>query len=483
MNKLLNVFSIILVMLVAISCEDEIATKISGVEIEDSDLIQVDDANPNVTVFVTAQSEDLNTVEVTVTPEAGGTAVYTGKISQVTTDRLNRVRINVPFPTPDLAPSGIYEINVSINGSSKQSTSYSINVLNNRSIQYCTDFPATPAGKVGVFVSVPKGEDLVTAGKDVYIVGDFMVDAGGAGDWNPGDPMFKLTKLSDRCYYIFLNKFDAGKQFKLTLGTWDTEFLGPKGEGMGNAVHKGGNLNYIAYNFKTITVNQYVVPEVLPAGAIKSGYNTVVVNVGAGVNTDSKYYLIEKGATTLDGASEMFPVAGTTNKLAVAVPKSMTGAEFEIVKNVVTNIAAVSANPFGFDPVKYELEIGEDANPMYIAETAVGFSTDLQVNYETFLLVGGSSPAGWDNSATNNQFFTKIDASHFSITLPMTTAGSGYLIIREVGNWDSKIGKATGSATSGTVALGGGNFDGPPDGTYKIDLDLETATYTLTLQP
>lgn len=482
MNKLLKVFTLFLSMLIVVSCSDDLATEVSGVEIEDSDLIQVDDSNPNVTVFVTAQAEDLKSIDVSVAPETGGAAVYSGKISGITKDKLNRVRVNVPFPTPDLAPSGVYEVTVAINGSSKETSTYSINVLNNRSIQYCTDFPATPAGKVGVFVSVPKGEDLVAAGKDVYIVGDFMDEAGGAGDWNPGDPMFKLTKLSDRCYYIFLNAFDAGKQFKLTLGSWDTEFLGPKGEGMGNGSHKGGNLNYIAYNFKTITVNQYVVPEVLPSGAIKSGHNTVVVNVGAGVNADSKYYLIAKGATTLDGASEMFPVAGTTNKLAVAVPKGMEGEEYEIVKNTADNVAAVSANPFGFNPVKYTLTIGADANPMIIAETAVGFSVDLQVNYTTFLLVGGSTPAGWNNSASNTQFFTKIDATHFTITTPLTTTGDGYLIIRTVGDWDSKIGKASGTATAGTVALGAGNFDGPPNGTYKIDLNLETATYTLTLQ-
>lgn len=481
MNKLINVFSMILVMLVAISCEDDISAKISGVEIEDSDLIQVDDTNPNVTVFVTAQGSDLNSVEVSVTPEGGTTAVHTSKLDKITTDKLNRVKINVPFPTPDIAPSGAYDVTVTLNGSSK-STTYAINVLNNRSIQYCTSFPATPAGKVGVFVSIPKGEDIVAAGKSVYIVGDFMVDAGGAGDWNAGDPMFKLTKLSDRCYYIFLNKFDAGKQFKLTLGDWDSEFLGPKAEGMGNVVHKGGNLNYIAYNFKTITTNQYVVPEVLPAGAIKTGHNTVVVNVGKGVNAESKYYLIAKGATTLDGAEEMFPVAGTTNKLAVAVPKGKAGTEYQIVKNVITNIAAVSANPFGFNPVKYNLVIGEDANPMVIQQAAVGFSTDLQVNYETFLLVGGSTPAGWNNSSSNTQFFTKVNASNFTITIALTTAGDGYLIIPEVGNWDIKVGKDSGTATAGTVAMGGGNFDGPPNGTYKIDLNLETATYTLTLQ-
>lgn len=481
MNKLIKVFSAVLVMLVAISCEDEISTKVSGVAIEDSDLIQVDDTNPNVTVFVSAQSSDLNSVDVTVTPEGGGAAVYTTRLNKITKDKLNRVRINVPFPTPDIAPSGTYDVTVAINGSSKKSTTYSVNVLNNRSIQYCSDFPATPAGMVGVFVSLPKGEDVVAAGKDVYIVGDFMDEAGGAGDWNPGDPMFKLTRLSDRCYYIFLSKFDAGKKFKLTLGNWDTEFLGPKGEGMSDVAHKGGNLNYIAYNFKTLNVNQYIVPEVLPAGAIKSGHNTVVVNVGSGVKADSKYYLIEKGATSLESAVEMFPVTGT-NKLAVAVPKGMAGTEYEIVKNVVTNVAAVSANPFGFNPVRYTLEIGEDANPMIIADAAVGFSTDLQVNYETFLLVGGSTPAGWNNSGSNTQFFTKVDATHFTITVPLTTSGDGYLIIRTVGDWDSKIGKASGTALAGTVALGGGNFDGPPNGTYKIELNLETATYTLTLQ-
>lgn len=464
-----------------VRCQDEtIDPMVEGIAIEDTDLIQVDDANPLVPVSFTAESSNLGSITISIVPKGATTPVYTNTLDHITTDKLNRVKLNVPFPTPDVAPSGEYTITIGIDGKDATS-SFTVNVLNNRTIKYC-DFPSVPAGKVAIFVTIPGGEEVTATGKDVYIVGNFMAKNGADGDWNAGNPDFKLTKLGDQCYYIFLDKFDNGDKYKFTLGDWDHEFLGPKGEGLGDQTAPGGNVNYTIYNFKTLPVTQYIVPEVLPYAAIQTGNKTILVDVGK-AEDNIKYYLIEKGATSLDGATEMFRVAGT-NKLAAAVPKeSDNGKEFQIAKTDITNLAAVSANPFGFDPVVYSFEMPtEFANPTTIGTSAIGFSKDLQKTYETFLLVGGASEAGWDNSSNNDQLFTKVSDSKFEIILPLY-ANSGYLIIPEIGNWDIKIGKDSGDPLAGTVRFGGGDLVSPETaGTYKIELDLVTATYKLTLQ-
>lgn len=483
MKAISKIFTLALLSIVMLSCEDDLATKIDGVAIEDTDLIQVEDSNPNVTVYVTAQSSDLSSIKVSVSPEDTPEEVYSATLNKITADKLNRVKVDVPFPTPDIAPTGMYTVTIYLNESESKSVSYLVKIINNRTIKYC-NFPTAPSGKVGIFVSVPGGAAITEAGKSIYIVGDFMDENGAAGDWNPGNPDFKLTKLSDQCYYIFLNTFPTGANFKLTLGSWDEEFLDQSGNGMPNQVHKGGNAaNITAYNFKTMSVTQYIIPEVLPSAAIVSGKNTLVINVGK-VSDDAKYYLVAKNATNLTDAIQMYRVAGTT-KLAAAMPKDNEGTEYKIVKNDITNEAIV-VNPFGYKKA-FSFTIANSDSPYYEATSAQDFKNDFTgtgITYGSLLLVGGASPAGWNNSDSNTQFFTKTSDTKFTLTINLADNGSGgFLIIHQVGNWDAKIGKDSGTALLGTMKPGGGDFSPPSTpGTYKIDLDLETASYTLTLQ-
>jgi hypothetical protein len=471
MNKLTKIFTLILAVFMIVSCEDDMTPKISGVQIENNDLIQVNDVNPNVTLYFSAQASDLKSVEVSVAPAAGGAAIYSNKLDKITNDKLNRVKVNVPFPTPDIAPSGTYVATFKINGSKE--TSYNIQILNNRSIKYC-DFPAVPAGKVGIFVSVPGGDDVTAAGKDIYIVGDFMDENGAAGDWNPGNPDFKLTKLSEQCYYIYLDVFPTGANFKLTLGDWPLEFLGASGQGLDNQVHSGGStVNFIAYNFKTLPVTTYAVPEVLPNEAIQSGRTTVIADVGT-VSTTSTYYLVEKGATTLDGAIAMTRVVGTT-KFAGAVPRE-AGAEYIIVKDEITKIAI---GAFGSQRTAV---IDETTNPLTVMKAA-GFTTEFTpVVVSNLFLVGGATPGGWNNPVPDPaQKFANNGNGVFTLTIALA-ANDGYLMLLQNGSWDFKIGK-NGGPLSGNLVYGGSDFTSPSEaGTYTITADLNNESYTLVKQ-
>jgi hypothetical protein len=467
------------------ACEDdEITPFIEGLEVEDSDLIQVTDANPNVTVSFAAKGSDLNSITVSLVPEGSTSEVYTNTLRNITSDNLNRVKLSVPFPTPDIAPSGKYTLSFAIDGASGETStnSFVVNVLNNQTIKYDCEFPEAPAGKVTVFLTVPVGDKVDAAEKDLYITGNFETDLGGS-DWSGGgNSSFKFTRVSAHCYYVTLDQLPAGKLFKITMGTWDQERLTETGGTPDNTVSTGANMSLTAYNFKTLELAQY--PETLPTAAIKTGHNTFIINVEKDVDAAAKYYLVSPTATNLDGAIEAFAVVGA-KKIAVAVPKGSEGTQYKVVKDNIDNVAALSANPFGFNPEPYTLIIPEaTSNPLTVEQGFVGFAEDLQKDYSTFLLVGGATPAGWENSAANTQLFTKVSDTIFEIVINLTGNGE-YLIIATIGDWsdNSKIAKHSGTPESGTLGFGGANFVAPAStGTYKITMDIEAATYTVTPQ-
>jgi len=479
MKFISRILGFVLVAATFFRCEDDVDTMVSGIQIEDADLIQVEDASPSIPVSFTVQDANLQTVTVQLLPEGSTDKVFSATLKGITADNLNRVKLSVPFPTPDVAPSGVYNVKIAINGNTDGNAvkSYKINVLNNRTIKYC-DFPTVPSGKVGIFVSVPGGADVAAAEKDIFIVGNFMAKNGAAGDWNPGDEKFKLTKLSEKCYYIFLDKLDNGDEFKFTLGTWDEEFLGAKGESMPNQVYKGGVLNLILYNFKTLPVKTYAIPEVLPAGAIQSGKITAVVNVNSD-DADSKYYLVKKGATSLQDAVEMVKVTGT-QKFAGAVPK-LANAEYIVVKNTIDNVAA---NAYGYE--LQGLTISGNENP--VSYNVVAFKNAPTVTFQDVIITGAATPSGWTGTPPSNQVFTKVSDGKYTLTLSLN-GGQDYLLLPGNNGWDLKWGKgADATPEAGNLLRTGSaaNLTAPAaSGTYKIDLDFtkgDYGVYVLTKQ-
>ncbi|MEP7108599.1 MAG: SusE domain-containing protein [Ferruginibacter sp.] len=99
-------------------------------------------------------------------------------------------------------------------------------------------------------------------------------------------------------------------------------------------------------------------------------------------------------------------------------------------------------------------------------------------------IIGGATPIGWTNDAdlSPKQQFTKIDAVSFGIIVNLK-ANDSYLLLPVAGDWGHKFGGS--SATGGTLLadndVPGANTPSPAtSGTYKIIVNFQTSTYTVT---
>jgi hypothetical protein len=100
-------------------------------------------------------------------------------------------------------------------------------------------------------------------------------------------------------------------------------------------------------------------------------------------------------------------------------------------------------------------------------------------------LVGSATAGDWSNPVPlPSQEFTKKDALHYEITIPLT-GGKEYLFIPLNGNWDHKFACASTADQSPDGGEFGfdlpGNFPGPiASGTYKIEVDFQRGRYSVT---
>lgn len=106
----------------------------------------------------------------------------------------------------------------------------------------------------------------------------------------------------------------------------------------------------------------------------------------------------------------------------------------------------------------------------------------------TLWVTGNAFASGWSNPLGSpydvSQKFTKISDTQYELVVPMLSSGN-YKIIQENGVWGTQYHKVTGDAYSGTFEKKDAEpgFDAPSvAGTYKIVLDFQTATYTVTKQ-
>jgi hypothetical protein len=104
-------------------------------------------------------------------------------------------------------------------------------------------------------------------------------------------------------------------------------------------------------------------------------------------------------------------------------------------------------------------------------------------------LVGNAAAGGWDNPLKApydvSQKFTKVSNTLYELTIPMLTGG-GYKLVQEMGVWGSQY-----HALDNAAVLFGvfEKKDSDPQfpspavaGTYKISIDFQEGTYTLTKQ-
>jgi starch-binding outer membrane protein SusE/F len=139
------------------------------------------------------------------------------------------------------------------------------------------------------------------------------------------------------------------------------------------------------------------------------------------------------------------------------------------VKSTLANAAApIYSNVLKYTVVPYPI-------PPVVAPPTTG---------ELFL-VGDATNGGWNNPVPlPSQKFTKIDALHFEITVPLI-GGKEYLFLPLNGDWGHKYAakdKSKQSADGGDFGYDfGDNFPGPAaSGNYKIVVDFQRGKYSVT---
>jgi hypothetical protein len=108
----------------------------------------------------------------------------------------------------------------------------------------------------------------------------------------------------------------------------------------------------------------------------------------------------------------------------------------------------------------------------------------------TLYITGSAVASGWANPIgsdnLNTQQFTKISNTEYKITIPLIgfAAGGGeYKLIGVNGSWSDQwsVGTADTYPNGGPFVLNGANCAGPdPSGTYTIDVNFQTGTFTVT---
>lgn len=106
----------------------------------------------------------------------------------------------------------------------------------------------------------------------------------------------------------------------------------------------------------------------------------------------------------------------------------------------------------------------------------------------TLWIVGDAVASGWSNPLPSpydvNQKFTKVSNTLYQLTVAFNATG-GYKLIQQQGVWGTQY-----HALDGTAALFGyfeqkdadPQFPSPGAGNYKISVDFQAGTYTLTKQ-
>jgi hypothetical protein len=484
MKKLLSIpFFSLLMALVMWGCnkDDGQDPTIEGFNIDNYDIVQLTNDNPDVPVFISYNDDtDIDSVDIKIFALNGTTPVASNVIRNFIHNSTGRTKVNTPFPLPGAGgANGVYTIEYTVTDKAGKTSkkSYNVNVINNKQPTLCS-FPslALPAGK-NVWIRLTSTQPI-GPNENVYVTGSFEAANGGAGDWTGGVATFRLNRVgtSNQCFYIALNLTSA-YAMKFTLGDWNQEALGNTGQTPSDAAWNGqANQDFTIYNWKGKPLVNQTIPQVLPNQGIVSGNMSVIADV-ASTDDNIKYYLVQKGGTLTDKSHPMYRVldgAAPTTKVMGSVPKNST-LEYIVVRDDA-GTPKKGVNNWGFDvSAKWD----GVTNPVSISTPKFQGDPTIATVPAALHMVGGATPNGWNNPTNAAQTFTLVSPGKFEIANLALTSGQNYLLLPIAGGWDIKYG--------GTGKLGGAIVPQGPDipapdvsGNYKITVDFTTGMYTLT---
>lgn len=295
-------------------------------------------------------------------------------------------------------------------------------------------------------------------------------------------------------------------------------------------------------NFATPVAYTVMTKQALPFTG--TDINNILAGLGSAVNTSKDLDVRVKASYANNNdmkISNVMKVSATSFGVPITLTPTSTNSIVLDVKNATNKAVGFSwtASPYGDNTIYYALQIavsgtnfanpqtikyddalssGEgitvnDLNNLAIAAGVTGGSAknlDFRIvaytgtTYTNFLvysntvtlgvttftpvppalyIVGDATPGGWANPVpVPSQQFTRIDDVSYGIIINLT-ADKSYLMLPVNGSWDHKYGGA--SATGGPLltdgAVPGSNTPSPAtSGLYKIVVNFQTATYTVT---
>lgn len=478
--KFLVLFGLLFLAGISSCKKEEINTDITGVAIDNYDLVQITDANRNLPVSIEVSgNEGIDSVSVRVFKDGATTPVTMQTIKRFTDNQFGRINLPVSFPVAAVAPNGLYKVVYTVYDKKGQSVTkeYLVNVLNNQTTKYCNfENKPLPSGK-NTWIRVISTLPLAPTDK-VYFTGSFEEANGGTSNWTGGRDLFIMNRISPNCFEIAVN-LNSSNEFKFTLGDWGKECFDNKGNPTSNFKWVGGNSQeYTIYNWKTkdIVIQDIALP--LPAEGIASGKLSVIADVNSNDN-NIKYYLVKKGGDITDKSNPMFRVTGTS-KVMGAMPKDKTS-EYIVVRDD----GKKGVNLWGFPTFVPKWNgVSNPVNvtiPYFESSAAI-----LTVPANLFIVGDAPPPPTWTNPVpVPLQQFTIKSPGIFELTINLTGKKS-YIILPVNGSWDNKLGgtdKMGGTLLAGNQVPGSNTPSPDDDGTYTITVDFTTASYTLAKKP
>jgi hypothetical protein len=237
------------------------------------------------------------------------------------------------------------------------------------------------------------------------------------------------------------------------------------------------------------------------SNVVKITINSYAVPITLTPSSSSPVVLLVSNATNTAVSFNWTPSPYGSNTINYALQLDTTGSNFSHpqVKQLGTSLTssylvtdlnsmAIAAGVIGGSTKNVQFRVVSYLGTSYTS--VLGYSNTVSLSITTFTpippnfyIVGDATPGGWSNPVpTPSQQFNRIDAVSYGIVINLTAGGS-YLFLPLNGDWGHKYGGA--SATGGTLladnAVPGSNTPAPAtSGTYKIVVNFQTGTYTVT---
>ncbi len=246
-------------------------------------------------------------------------------------------------------------------------------------------------------------------------------------------------------------------------------FIGGTAPVFSASVKDSVGLNFNTENNKAVTFS-WTNPNYTFASGVSSqnvSYTLEIDTAGASFNGPNKRSISISQDVEVTYTQKAFNILIADLKVKPGVVALL---EARVIATLGANITSLVSNKFTFKVLPY-------APPPKVALPTGG----------VLYLVGDATNGGWNNPVpVPSQQFTQVSSTLYELTVPLI-GGKQFLFIPKNGDWGHKFACSSTANQSPNGGVFGydfsDNFPGPAaSGTYKISVDFQSGTYTVTKQ-